>query len=119
MMKVKIKQTFRDKENYSLVYAVGEEREFGKSRAQHLIALGLVEPIVDVKEEKKEPIVETQQEQEKVVAETKQEKEEPIVETKQEETQQEKVQQEEVQQEQAELFAEEENQGKNRKQNKQ
>lgn len=97
MMKVKIKQTFRDKENYSLVYAVGEEREFGKSRAQHLIALGLVEPIVDVKEEKKEPIVETQQE----------------------ETQQEKVQQEEVQQEQAELFAEEENQGKNRKQNKQ
>lgn len=97
MMKVKIKQTFRDKENYSLVYAVGEEREFGKSRAQHLIALGLVEPIVDVKEEKKEPIVET----------------------KQEETQQEKVQQEEVQQEQAELFAEEENQGKNRKQNKQ
>lgn len=113
MMKVKIKQTFRDKENYSLVYAVGEEREFGKSRAQHLIALGLVEPIVDVKEEKKEPIVETQQEQEEPIVETKQE------ETKQEEVQQEEVQQEEVQQEQAELFAEEENQGKNRKQNKQ
>lgn len=106
MMKVKIKQTFRDKENYSLVYAVGEEREFGKSRAQHLIALGLVEPIVDVKEEKEEPIVETKQE-------------ETLQEVQQEETQQEKVQQEEVQQEQAELFAEEENQGKNRKQNKQ
>lgn len=68
-MKVKIKQTFRDKENYSLVYAVGEEREFDKSRAQHLIALGLVEPIVDVKEEKKEPIVETQQEQAELFAE--------------------------------------------------
>jgi hypothetical protein len=117
MMKVKIKQTFRDKENYSLVYAVGEEREFGKSRAQHLIALGLVEPIVDVKEEKEEPIVETQQEKEEPIVETKQE--ETLQEVQQEETQQEKVQQEEVQQEQAELFAEEENQGKNRKQNKQ
>ena len=44
-MKVKITQTFRDKDNYNLVYNVGEEREFGKSRAQHLISMGLVEPI--------------------------------------------------------------------------
>lgn len=44
-MKVKVTQTFRDKDNYNLVYKVGEEREFGKSRAQHLISLGLVEPI--------------------------------------------------------------------------
>lgn len=44
-MKVKVTQTFRDKDNYNLVYKVGEEREFGKSRAQHLILLGLVEPI--------------------------------------------------------------------------
>ena len=42
-MKVKVTQTFRDKDNYNLVYKVGEEREFGKSRAQHLISLGLVE----------------------------------------------------------------------------
>lgn len=44
-MKVKVTQTFRDKDNYNLVYKVGEEREFGKSRAQHLILMGLVEPI--------------------------------------------------------------------------
>jgi hypothetical protein len=44
-MKVKVTQTFRDKDNYNLVYKVGEEREFGKSRAQHLISMGLVEPI--------------------------------------------------------------------------
>jgi hypothetical protein len=44
-MKVKVTQTFRDKDNYNLVYKVGEEREFGKSRAQHLISLGLVELI--------------------------------------------------------------------------
>lgn len=44
-MRVKVTQTFRDKDNYNLVYKVGEEREFGKSRAQHLISLGLVEPI--------------------------------------------------------------------------
>lgn len=44
-MKVRVTQTFRDKDNYNLVYKVGEEREFGKSRAQHLISLGLVERI--------------------------------------------------------------------------
>lgn len=44
-MRVKVTQTFRDKDNYNLVYKEGEEREFGKSRAQHLISLGLVEPI--------------------------------------------------------------------------
>lgn len=44
-MKVKVTQTFRDKDNYNLVYKIGEEREFGKSRAQHLISMGLVEPI--------------------------------------------------------------------------
>ena len=45
-MKVKVTQTFRDKDNYNLVYKVGEEREFGKSRAQYLISMGLVEPII-------------------------------------------------------------------------
>lgn len=49
-MKVKVTQTFRDKDNYNLVYKVGEEREFGKSRAQHLISLGLVERIEQDKE---------------------------------------------------------------------
>lgn len=50
-MKVRIKQTFRDKDNYNLVYNVGEEREFGKSRAQHLISMGLVEPIIAYSEQ--------------------------------------------------------------------
>lgn len=49
-MKVKVTQTFRDKDNYNLIYKVGEEREFGKSRAQHLISMGLVEPITIVQE---------------------------------------------------------------------
>ena len=53
-MKVKVTQIFRDKDNYNLVYKVGEEREFGKSRAQHLISLGLVEPISIAQESSKE-----------------------------------------------------------------
>lgn len=44
-MRVRIKQTFRDRDNYSLVYQVGEEREFGESRAQHLISCGLAEQV--------------------------------------------------------------------------
>lgn len=44
-MKVKVTQTFRDKDDYTLTYKVGEEREFNDARALNLIALGLVEPI--------------------------------------------------------------------------
>lgn len=44
-MRVKVTQTFRDKDDYSQVYRAGEERVFSESRAQHLISLGLVERI--------------------------------------------------------------------------
>lgn len=45
-MKVRVTQTFRDKDNYNLVYKVGEERVFAESRALHLISMGLAERIV-------------------------------------------------------------------------
>lgn len=45
-MKVRVTQTFRDKDNYNLVYKVGEERVFTESRALHLISMGLAERIV-------------------------------------------------------------------------
>ena len=43
-MKVKVTQTFRDKDNYNLVYKVGEEREFGKSHTslQHQVVVQAV-----------------------------------------------------------------------------
>ena len=50
-MRVRVAQTFRDKDNYTLIYKVGEEREFAENRAQHLISLGLVEPISIAQEE--------------------------------------------------------------------
>ena len=50
-MIVRVAQTFRDKDNYTLIYRAGEEREFNDARAQHLISLGLVESISIAQEE--------------------------------------------------------------------
>lgn len=63
-MRVKVKQIFRDINDYSVVYNAGEEREFIDSRAQHLISLGLVEPII-------EPAKEPAKEVEKPIKEVK------------------------------------------------
>lgn len=44
MMTVRIKQEFRDKDNFNKVYFVGDICEFEKGRASELISKGLVEP---------------------------------------------------------------------------
>ena len=62
-MKVRIITVFRDKDTRE-VYEVGAEREFEKSRAQHLISLGLVEEIKPAKPaEAEEPKVEEPKEE--------------------------------------------------------
>lgn len=57
-MRVKIKQIFRDKYDYSLVYKIGEERDFAESRAQCLISLGLAEAVEPISIVQVEEVVE-------------------------------------------------------------
>lgn len=45
MMNVRIKQEFRDKDNFLKIYPVGSVCEFEDKRAKHLIGLGLVESV--------------------------------------------------------------------------
>lgn len=46
-MRVRVIDIFRDKDDYSREYRIGEECEFEKARALNLSALGLVEPVLD------------------------------------------------------------------------
>ena len=45
MVKVKVKQEFHDKNDYSKIYHIDEVHEFCKDRASHLIDLGIVEKV--------------------------------------------------------------------------
>ena len=54
-MIVRVTQTFRDKDDYSVIYRAGEEREFKESRALRLISLGLAEQISIAQEETQTP----------------------------------------------------------------
>lgn len=42
-MKVKVKQTFRDKDDFSKIYGVGDIVDFEDGRAANIIALGLAD----------------------------------------------------------------------------
>jgi len=42
-MELKIKKTFRDKDNFSKVYNIGDVVDFEKNRAEYIISLGLAE----------------------------------------------------------------------------
>ena len=45
-MRVKVKETFRDKFNTSRLYKPGEVLDFEEERAKNMVRLGLVEPVV-------------------------------------------------------------------------
>lgn len=52
-MRVKVVKEFHDKDNFAVVYKVGDEIGFTEERAASLLALGLVEKI-EAETEKKE-----------------------------------------------------------------
>ena len=45
-MKVKVLQSFRDKDNFAKAYSAGEVIEIDENRAEHLISINIVEKIV-------------------------------------------------------------------------
>ena len=54
-MKVKVLQTFRDINDYSKIYSIGDVAEFADERGKKIIALGLAEKA----EQPKKPVEET------------------------------------------------------------
>lgn len=49
-MELKIKKTFRDKDNFSKVYNIGDVVDFEKNRAEYIISLGLAEKVEQPKQ---------------------------------------------------------------------
>ena len=54
-MKVKVLLPFRDKNLFTRLYSPGDEVEFEQERAEHIVKLGLAEPMVEKKETPYEP----------------------------------------------------------------
>jgi hypothetical protein len=49
-MELKIKKIFRDKDNFSKVYNIGDVVDFEKNRAEYIISLGLAEKVEQPKQ---------------------------------------------------------------------
>lgn len=50
-MKVKVLQSFRDKDNFAKAYSAGEVIDIDENRAEHLISINIVEKVVRAKKQ--------------------------------------------------------------------
>lgn len=50
-MKVKVLQSFRDKDNFAKAYSAGEVIDIDENRAEHLISINIVEKVVRSKKQ--------------------------------------------------------------------